>query len=103
MSAIADFVEFLRPQTILARFGRDGVPSLRQVPFRTALVGQTSGGEGYWVGEGKAKPLTKFDFSRRSLEPLKVANIAVVTEELLRDSSPSAEALRSEERRVGKE
>src|SRR5699024_7583580 len=53
----------------------------------------TSGGEGYWVGEGKAKPLTKFDYSRRSLEPLKVANIAVVTEELLRDSSPSAEAL----------
>src|SRR5690606_38409902 len=82
-----------RPQTILGRFGAGGVPSLRQVPFRTALVGQTSGGEGYWVGEGKAKPLTKFDFSRRTLEPLKVANIAVVTEELLRDSSPSAAAL----------
>lgn len=92
-SAFADFVEYLRPQTILGRFGAGGVPSLRQVPFRTALVGQTSGGEGYWVGEGKAKPLTKFDFSRRTLEPLKVANIAVVTEELLRDSSPSAEAL----------
>src|SRR5690625_7292244 len=40
-----------------------------------------------------AKPLTKFDYSRRSLDPLKVANIAVVTEELLRDSSRSAEAL----------
>src|SRR5690625_2473792 len=92
-SAFADFVEYLRPQTILGRFGAGGVPSLRQVPFRTALVGQTSGGDGYWVGEGKAKPLTKFDFARRVLEPLKVANIAVVTEELLRDSSPSAEAL----------
>jgi len=92
-SAFADFVEYLRPQTILGRFGAGGVPSLRKVPFRTALLGQTSGGAGYWVGEGKAKPLTKFDFSRRTLEPLKVANIAVVTEELLRDSSPSAEAL----------
>lgn len=92
-SAFADFVEYLRPQTILGRFGSDGIPALRRVPFRTALVGQTSGGDGYWVGEGKAKPLTKFDYSRRSLEPLKVANIAVVTEELLRDSSPSAEAL----------
>lgn len=89
----ADFVEFLRPQTILGRFGANGVPSLRRVPFRTALIGQTSGGNGYWVGEGAAKPLTKFDFSRTVLEPTKVANIAVVTEEVLRDSSPSAEMI----------
>lgn len=92
-SAFADFVEFLRPQTILGRFGANGVPSLRRVPFRTALIGQTSGGEGYWVGEGKPKPLTDFDFSRTTLDPLKVANIAVVTEETLRDSSPSAEMI----------
>lgn len=92
-SAFADFVEFLRPQTILGRFGANGVPSLRRVPFRTALIGQTSGGAGYWVGEGKAKPLTKFDFERKTLEPLKVANIAVSTEEILRDSSPSAELI----------
>lgn len=89
----ADFVEFLRPQTILGRFGFDGIPSLRRVPFRVPLIGQTSGGSGYWVGEGKPKPLTKFDFSRTTLEPLKVANIAVVTEEVLRDSSPSAELI----------
>ncbi len=38
-------------------------------------------------------PLTKFDFERKTLEPLKVANIAVATEEVLRDSSPSAEAI----------
>jgi HK97 family phage major capsid protein len=92
-SAFADFVEYLRPMTILGKFGTNGVPSLRRVPFRTALVGQDSGGEGYWVGEGAAKPLTKFDFSRRTLEPLKVANIAVATMELLRDSSPSAETI----------
>lgn len=92
-SAFADFVEYLRPQTILGRFGANGIPSLRRVPFRVPLIGQTSGGEGYWVGEGKAKPLTKFDFERKTLEPLKVANIAVATEEVLRDSSPSAEAI----------
>jgi hypothetical protein len=89
----ADFVEFLRPQTILGRFGTGGIPALRQVPFRTGLIGQTTGGAGYWVGEGDAKPLTKFDFSRTTLTPLKVANIAVITEELLRDSSPSADVL----------
>ncbi|MFN6950969.1 MAG: phage major capsid protein [Albidovulum sp.] len=92
-SAFADFIEFLRPMTILGRFGANGVPSLRRVPFRTPLIGQTGGGAGYWVGEGKAKPLTSFDFSRTTLEPLKVANIAVVTEEVLRDSSPSAEMI----------
>jgi HK97 family phage prohead protease len=90
-SIFADFVEFLRPQTIIGKFGTGGVPSLRRVPFRTRLISQTSGGAGYWVGEGKAKGLTKFDFAGTTLEPMKVANIAVLTEELLRDSSPSAE------------
>jgi HK97 family phage prohead protease len=89
----ADFVEFLRPTTILGKFGANGIPSLRKVPFRTRLLGQTSGGNGYWVGEGKAKPLTKFDFASNSLDPLKVANIAVITQELMRDSSPSADVL----------
>lgn len=88
-----DFVEFLRPQTILGRFGVDGVPSLRRVPFNISISGQTSGGAGYWVGEGKAKPLTKFDFNTINLKWAKVANIAVLTEELVRFSSPSAEAL----------
>lgn len=92
-SVFADFVEYLRPQTIIGRFGAGGVPSLRRVPFRTPLIGQTDGGDGYWVGEGKAKPLTDFAFSRTTLEPLKVANIAVVTEEVLRNSSPSAEMI----------
>jgi HK97 family phage prohead protease len=90
---VADFVAFLRPQTILGRFGTGGIPDLRNVPFRTALVGQTSGGKGYWVGEGKAKPLTKFDFERKSLEPLKVAAIAVLTDEVIKSSSPSADAI----------
>lgn len=90
---IADFVEFLRPRTILGRFGQDGVPSLRRVPFNVPLVGQTEGGVGYWVGEGKAKPLTRFGYERNILEIYKVANIAVVTEELLRRSNPAAEAM----------
>ena len=92
-SIFADFAEFLRPQTIIGKFGTDGIPSLRRVPFRTRLISQTSGGQGYWVGEGQPKPLTKFDFAGTSIEPLKVANIAVATMELLRDSSPSAELL----------
>ncbi len=92
-SVFADFVAFLRPQTILGRFGQNGIPGLRNVPFRVPLIGQTSGGDAYWVGEGKPKPLTKFDFERKTIEPLKVANIAVATMETVRDSSPSAETI----------
>lgn len=89
----ADFIEFQRPQSIMGRFGTNGVPALRRVPFRTPLVGQTSGGEAYWTGEGQAKPLTAFDLASTILEPLKLANIAVATMELIRDSSPSADVL----------
>lgn len=92
-SAFADFLEYLRPQTILGKFGNGGIPSLRRIPFRVPLISQTGGGAGYWVGEGKAKPLTSFDFARTTLEPLKVANICVLTDEVIRDSSPSAEAI----------
>lgn len=88
-----DFVEFLRPQTIIGKFGTGNVPSLRRIPFNVRIVGQTSGGAGYWVGEGKPKPLTKFDFNAVELRWAKVANIAVLTEELLRFSSPSADRL----------
>lgn len=89
----ADFVEYLRPATILGKFGQGGVPSLRRVPFRVPLINQTGGGAGYWVGEGKPIPLTKGDFDRITMEPTKVANIAVLTEESIRDSSPSSEMI----------
>lgn len=87
-----DFIEYLHPQTVLGRFGQGNIPSLRRVPFNISIAGQASGGQGYWVGEGQAKPLTKFDFNTVNLRWAKVANIAVLTEELLRLSNPSAEA-----------
>ncbi len=88
-----DFVEYLRPRTILGRFGNNGVPALRRIPFNTKIPTQVTGGEGYWVGQGQAKPLTKFDFGEVLLGHAKVANIAVITEELLRFSDPAAEAI----------
>lgn len=88
-----DFVEFLRPQTIVGRFGMAGIPSLRRVPFNVHIRGQTSGGVGYWVGEGKAKPVTKFDFNDTYHGWYKVAAISVITEDLIRFSDPAAEGL----------
>jgi len=95
--AFADFVEYLRPRTILGQFGAGNIPSLRTVPFDTPFVVQTTGGDGYWVGEGKAKPLTKFDVTRQILRPHKVANIAAATDEMLRRASlPADEWIRDQ-------
>ena len=88
-----DFVEFLRPMTIVGKLGANGMPALRRVPFRVPLIKQTGAAVGYWVGEGAPKPVTKPSWGRTELGPLKAANIAVATMEALRDSSPSAETL----------
>jgi HK97 family phage major capsid protein len=79
--------------TIIGKFGQAGIPALRQIPFNVHVRGQTTGGTGYWVGQGAPKPLTNFDFTDAYLGFAKVANIAVLSEELLRFSNPSAEAL----------
>lgn len=88
-----DFIDYLRPQTIIGKFGQNGIPSLFSVPFNIEIPKQTSGGAGYWVGQGLGKPLTKFDVSRVQLGWAKIANIAVLTEEIVRFSNPSADAL----------
>jgi len=84
------FLEYLRPRTILGRFGQGGIPSLSRVSFYEPLGTQTGGGAGYWVGEGKAKGLTQFDYDKTSLAPYTVANIVVATNRLLRNASVNA-------------
>jgi HK97 family phage major capsid protein/HK97 family phage prohead protease len=88
-----DFVEYLRPRTILGQFGTGGIPSLNRIPFNVRIAGQTTGGDAYWVGEGAPKPLTAFDFNATELRWNKIATIAVLTNELIRFSDPSAERL----------
>jgi HK97 family phage major capsid protein/HK97 family phage prohead protease len=88
-----DFVEYLRPRTILGQFGTGGIPSLNRIPFNVRIAGQTTGGQAYWVGEGAPKPLTAFDFNDTELRWNKIATIAVLTNELIRFSDPSAERL----------
>jgi HK97 family phage prohead protease len=92
-AAVAAFLEYLRPRTILGQFGTNGVPALTSVPFRVPIVTQTGAGAGYWVGEAKAKPLTSFAFTRTTLSPLKVANICVLSMENIRFSDPKSDAI----------
>jgi HK97 family phage major capsid protein len=90
---VSEFVEFLRPRTIVGRFGEGGIPSLRRVPFNIRVAAQIDGGSANWVGEGLGKPVTKFGFDAVTLRWNKVAAISVLSEELLRHSTPSAELL----------
>jgi HK97 family phage major capsid protein/HK97 family phage prohead protease len=84
----SEFLEYLRPQTVVGR-----IPNLRRVPFNVRITGQTTGAVANWVGQGKAKPVTSFGTSATTLLWTKIAAIAVITEELARFSSPSAETL----------
>ncbi len=93
IGGFADFVEFLTPQTIIGKFGTGSIPSLSKIPFRTPIIGELSEAVAQWVGEGNAKPLTRTTYGRTTLDPLKVAAIAVQTMELIRDSSPSSDVL----------
>lgn len=88
-----DFVEFLRPMTILGKLGQNGIPGPTMVPFNINIAGQTSGSTGYWVGEGQPKPVTRAGFNDVNLGWAKIAAICVLSEELVRFSSPNAETL----------
>lgn len=84
----SEFIELLRPQTIIGR-----IQGLRRVPFNIKMPGQTSGSSVNWVGEGAPKPVSALAFDTTTLRFTKAAGIVVLTDELVRFSNPSAEAI----------
>lgn len=88
---VGEFLDYLRPMTIIGQFGTGNIPSLTRVPFNSRIQEQTTGGSANWVGQGKQKPVTRFTFDDATLYWAKVAAIAVIADELVRFSSPSAE------------
>jgi len=95
-TAVNEFLELLRPRTLIGR-----VAGFRQVPFNTAVPSQTGGGTYSWVGQGNAKPVTSAAFATVTVPFAKAAGIIVLTEELVRLSTPSAEATVREEMIAG--
>jgi len=83
-----EFMELLRPATILGK-----IPGFRRVPFNVSIASQTGGGTYQWVGQGAPKPVGKLQFGSITLTITKCAGIIVITEELARVSTPSAEAV----------
>lgn len=82
----SEFIELLRPATILGRI--DGI---RRVPFNVRIPVQTGGSTVNWVGEAAPKPVSELAFDAITLGMNKVAGIVVLTDELVRSSSPAAE------------
>lgn len=82
-----DFITYLYAKTLF-----DQLP-LKEVPEDVVIKGQDGAATANWVGESKAIPVSKPDYSTVSLTPLKVAAIAVISNDLIRRSSPAAEML----------
>lgn len=84
----SEFIELLRPATVIGR-----TTGFRRVPFNIRMPRQTAGASAGWVGQGAPKPVSALSFDTVSLPWSKIAVIIALTEELVRFSNPSAEAL----------
>jgi HK97 family phage major capsid protein len=85
----SEFVEFLYPMTILGR-----LTATRKMPFNVKVARMTAGASASkWVGEAKPMPLSKEVFDTIALGITKIATIVVISEELARFSTPSAEGV----------
>jgi hypothetical protein len=65
---------------------------LRRRPINTRYLVNTGTMTGAWVGAGKSIPVLPLTFDQATLGLLKVASIAVFTDETLRSSDPGVEA-----------
>jgi len=82
-----DFIDYLYGMTAYNKL------PLREAPANVTIKGQDGAATGYWVGESKSIPVSVADFNDVTLSRLKVAALSVISKELLKDSSPSAEML----------
>ncbi len=82
-----DFLDLLRPETLIGK-----IPGLREGEFNISMPVQTGGGTYLWTGEAGVKPVGNLQFTSVTLGIAKAAGIIVISEELAKISSPSAEA-----------
>ncbi|MBB3972517.1 phage major capsid protein [Hansschlegelia beijingensis] len=88
LAPVADaFLAAVRPRTLIGRMA-----GIRPAPFGVRFPVATSGTSAGWVGEAKPTPVTAMAFGEGTLKPAKVGGIVVTTKELLRSTSPEAEA-----------
>ena len=84
-----EFIELLRANTVF-----DKLSSLMtNVPFNSRIASQATGSSSEWVGEGAEKPVTNPTFDSVEIKEHKLASIVIITDELLRNASPSVDKL----------
>jgi HK97 family phage major capsid protein len=81
---VAAFVEALMAATVIGR-----VPGVRRIPFSVRAVEQTASAGAGWVEEGVPTPASTQGFSETQLTPKKLANLVILTVELLRSTDPA--------------
>jgi len=84
----SEMIEYLWHRTIVGR-----IQGLRRVPFNIKVPRQTSVASVSWVGEAAPKPLSAFALDTVTLGYYKIAGIVALTDEIIKFSSPSAEAM----------
>ncbi|WP_111860186.1 phage major capsid protein [Acinetobacter sp. CFCC 10889] len=84
-----EFIELLRGQTAVDKLA----PQMREVPFNVKMPAQTGAVSVGWVGETKRKPTTNPTFGSVNLTKSKVAGIVLLSDELMRFSSPKADGI----------
>lgn len=87
--AVGGFMDLLRSRSVFFRLLRDG--ALVRVPLRTRLGVITADATGWVVGAGAAVPVSRMGLAAPTLDPVKAAAIAVLTDEMV--ASPGSEGL----------
>jgi hypothetical protein len=80
-------LDLVLEQSAVGRLG------LREVPMYARAAAVDTGMWAYFVGQGKAKPISRMVLSSRTLSPKKIAATTVVSNELLAANNPAAENL----------
>lgn len=83
-----DFSQAVRARSVLSR-----IPGVVPVPAYTRILSADTGSQAAFVPEGGAIKLTKFEMDGVVLPELKVTGLCALTEELVQNSSPAADAL----------
>lgn len=85
--AATEFLEIVRPATIIGKL------AARRVPAGVLVATNTGGATAFWRGESKAVRFQRMAFERARLKTLHLSGMIVISDEQFEDESPEAEDL----------
>ena len=88
---LAGYIELLRAESVVMGMGATVLDNLTGIPV--TLPKQTGGATGYWVGENEQITSSELTTGMISLTPKKVGALVKISNETLKYTNPSAEAL----------